>query len=207
MLLIIFLKGFIIGLAVAAPVGPIGILCIHRSLCNGFKIGLLTGLGAALADGIYGAVAGFGLTAVSSFLVNHKTVIQSIGGLFLLYLGCRIALSQNNVKEIKDDSESSSLHAMLTTFLLTLSNPITILSFIAIFAGLGLGSLHTDYVSSVLLVAGVIIGSACWWLILSCLAAKLLKQKLTPIVLKGITVISGIIILLFGIISLTSALI
>ena len=88
-MLSLFIKGLIIGFAIAAPVGPIGVLCIQRSLHNGFKIGLMTGLGAAFADGSYGLIAGFGLTALSSLLINHQFLIRLVGGLFLIYLGIK----------------------------------------------------------------------------------------------------------------------
>src|SRR6185295_11026735 len=97
-MLALFLKGLIIGFAIAAPVGPIGVLCIQRSLHDGFKIGLMTGFGAALADGTYGLIAGFGLTALSSLLIDHQFWIRLIGGLFLLYLGIKLFLTQPREK-------------------------------------------------------------------------------------------------------------
>ncbi len=131
MMTALFIKGLLIGLAIAAPVGPIGILCIHRSLHDGFKIGLMTGLGAAFADGTYGLIAGFGLTALSSLLINHQFWIRLAGGLFLLYLGIKMFLASPREKQ-SNDSDHSAWHALSTTFLLTLTNPTTILSFIAI---------------------------------------------------------------------------
>src|SRR4029077_8267163 len=90
----LFIKGLIIGFAIAAPVGPIGILCIQRSLHDGFKIGLMTGMGAALADGTYGLIAGFGLTAISALLIHYQIAIRIIGGLYLLYLGIKLILTK-----------------------------------------------------------------------------------------------------------------
>ena len=135
-MLTLFLKGLIIGFAIAAPVGPIGILCVQRSLHDGFKIGFMTGIGAALADGTYGLIAGFGLTALSSLLISHQFWIRLIGGLFLLYLGIKLFLTKPREKS-DGHSDKSPWHALGTTYLLTLTNPATILSFVAVFAGLG----------------------------------------------------------------------
>src|SRR5580765_8151140 len=107
----LFLKGLIIGFAIAAPVGPIGILCTQRSLHDGFKIGLMTGLGAALADGTYGLIAGFGLTALSSLLIAQQFWIRVIGGLFLLYLGIKLILSPARTKSTTHHFDRSPLHA------------------------------------------------------------------------------------------------
>src|SRR5579871_6702425 len=143
-MLILFIKGLVIGFAIAASVGPIGVLCIHRSLHDGFKIGFMTGIGAALADGTYGLIAGFGLTALSSLLIEHQFWIRLIGGLFLLYLGIKLFLTPPRDRST-GPSDRSALHALGTTYLLTLTNPTTILSFIAIFAGLGLGTTNGSF--------------------------------------------------------------
>ena len=204
----VFLKWFLIGFAIAAPVGPIGILCISRSLHHGLKIGLATGLGAAFADGAYGFIAGFGLTAISSFLIDHKHTIQLLGGLFLLYLGIKIIFSPSHHQDTKNpdknDNKKSLLHASSTTFILTLSNPTTIMSFIAIFAGLGIGTIHTNYMSSSLMVIGVIMGSGLWWLLLSTLVACIFRDKISAHIMQKIKILSGAIILLFGVVSIVS---
>lgn len=199
----LFLKGLIIGFAIAAPVGPIGILCIQRSLYDGFNVGLMTGLGAALADGTYGLIAGFGLTAISSMLVTHQWWIRIIGGLFLLYLGIKILLTPPGNKSA-GMSDRSPWHACATTYLLTLTNPMTILSFVAIFAGLGLGATGTDYTHAVLLVIGITLGSAIWWLLLSGGVALILHHRITPTTMRAINGLSGIIMLAFGIFALKS---
>lgn len=202
----LFIKGLIIGFAIAAPVGPIGVLCIQRSLQEGFKIGFMTGLGAAFADGCYGAIAGFGLTSISSLLISHQLWIRIIGGLFLIYLGIKqfFKIAQN---DSKNNVDVSALQAFTTTFMLTLTNPATILSFIAVFAGLGLGTINASYLHAIFLVLGIILGSAAWWLILSTSVAKILHHRLSQIVIKRINQVSGIIILLFGFYSMTSILI
>ncbi|MCX7124616.1 MAG: LysE family transporter [Gammaproteobacteria bacterium] len=199
----LFLKGLIIGFAIAAPVGPIGLLCIHRSLTNGFKMGLMTGLGAALADGVYGCVAGFGLTAISSLLISHQLWIRAIGGLFLIYFGIKLFLTKSNDQSSNNNSEKSSVHACATTFFLTLTNPMTILSFVAIFAGLGIGTAHPNFNHAAMMVMGVVLGSALWWVILSGGVAFFLHKRINTTLLKMINRLSGTIILLFGIFALT----
>ncbi len=197
----LFVKGLIIGFAIAAPVGPIGILCIQRSLHDGFKIGLMTGLGAALADGTYGLIAGFGLTAISSLLIAQQFWIRIVGGLFLLYLGIKLFLTKPQ-KKSAGHSDRSSWHALGKTYLLTLTNPATILSFIAVFAGLGLGTTHPDFNDALILVSAIAMGSACWWIILSSGVAFLFHHRLSPTMMKNINRLSGLILIAFGILAL-----
>lgn len=201
-MLSLFIKGLIIGLAIAAPVGPIGVLCIQRSLHDGFKVGLMTGLGAAFADGTYGLIAGFGLTALSSLLISYQFWIRLIGGLFLLYLGIKLFLTPAQEKSA-GKSDRSPWHALGTTFFLTLTNPATILSFIAVFAGLGLNQTSSDYIHAIILVLGITLGSAVWWLLLSSGVAFILHHRLSPTVMHGINRFSGIIIFAFGIFALS----
>ena len=192
----LFFKGLIIGISIAAPVGPIGILCIRRSLAEGRLVGFASGLGAATADAIYGSIAGFGLTFLSSFLVEQQLWLRLVGGLFLCYLGVRTLVS--DVSGEMDVPEGLGvLAAYGSTFFLTLTNPMTMISFAAVFAGLGVGSTGGDYVSAVQLVLGVFAGSAAWWFILSGLAG-VLRRKATPQGLRWINRLSGIIIAGFG---------
>lgn len=200
-MLTLFLKGFIIGFAIAAPVGPIGLLCIQRSLNEGFRIGLFTGLGAAIADGTYGLIAALGLTALASFMVAQVFWIRLLGGLFLLYLGIKIFITPPRT-ELKTAPERSSLHAFTTTYLLTLTNPLTLLSFMVIFAGLGLANSNTDYMHSLVLVAGITLGSASWWLFLSGGLAYFLHHRLSTRFMELINKSSGVIIFIFGIVAL-----
>lgn len=197
-----FIKGLIIGFAIAAPVGPIGILCIQRSLHDGFKIGLMTGLGAALADGVYGLIAGFGLTAISSLFFTYQFWIRLIGGLFLLYLGIKLFLTVPK-QRASGDYDPSAWHALGSTFLLTLTNPATILSFMAVFAGLGLGTTNIAYSSAIVLVLGITLGSAIWWFMLSGGVAYILHHRLSPNLMQAINRFSGIIIFIFGIFALS----
>jgi threonine/homoserine/homoserine lactone efflux protein len=198
----LFLKGLLIGFAIAAPVGPIGVLCIQRSLHNGFKIGLMTGLGAALADGTYGLIAGFGLTAVSSFLISYQSWVKLIGGLFLIYLGIKTFFTPPAADK-KTRPDKSSFHAFITTFFLTLTNPATILSFVAVFAGLGLGTIHSDYIHALILVSGIILGSTAWWILLSGGVAFVLHHKVPPSFMRVINWISGLIIFVFGVLAIS----
>lgn len=201
-MLSLFIKGLIIGFAIAAPVGPIGVLCIQRSLHDGFKIGLMTGLGAAFADGVYGLIAGFGLTTLSSVLISYQFWIRLAGGLFLLYMGIKLFFSPPRERSAVN-SDQSLCHAFGTTFLLTLTNPATILSFIAVFTGLGLATTSTDYAHAIFLVLGITIGSAIWWLFLSGGVAFILHHRLSPGVMRGINRFSGMIILAFGVYALS----
>jgi threonine/homoserine/homoserine lactone efflux protein len=192
-----FLKGVAIGLSIAAPVGPIGLLCIRRALTQGVLAGLLTGLGAATADALYGCVAGFGLTAISNFLVRQKVWFGLLGGGFLCYLGICI-LKSKPASEPLDNRAVGLLPAFASTLVLTLANPLTILSFAAVFAGFGLGAtVGSDYASACKLVAGVFSGSALWWLFLSA-SVGLVRVRMSPSGLSWINMCSGCIVFGFG---------
>jgi arginine exporter protein ArgO len=149
---VFFAKGMAIGLAIAAPVGPIGVLCIRRSLNAGMLTGLVSGLGAAVADAVYGAVAGFGLTSVSMFLLDHQAAIRILGGVALLVIGLRILLAKAPAAGEQANANGRLAGAFASCFLLTLTNPTTILSFLAIFAGLGLAEWVRDYTAATVLV-------------------------------------------------------
>lgn len=189
------IKGFAIGFLVAAPVGPIGILCIKRSLTKGRKSGLITGIGAATADTLYGCIAAFGMTAVSSLLLTYKDVFQSIGIFFLLYLGIKSFFKESNEATATVDRDNEIFKDYISTFFLTVTNPSTILSFIAIFAGIGVLPKDTFTVFS--LVAGVFLGSSFWWLFLSFIASKV-GNKIGNKQLTLINKISGIVLILFS---------
>lgn len=204
-MLFIFLKGLLIGVAIAAPVGPIGVLCIQRSLHDGFKVGLMTGLGAALADGTYGLVAGFGLTAISSVLMEYQHWIRLFGGAFLLYLSAQL-LSAAPTKATTGRYDASPWHALGTTYCLTLMNPSTILSFIAIFAGLGIGTSNPSTAEAITLVLGIIVGSAIWWLFLSGGIAFILHHKINTKGLRWINIGAGLIMLGFALATLKNSL-
>ena len=198
----LFLRGLLIGFSIAAPVGPIGVLVIRRTLAEGRLAGLVTGLGAATADALYGCVAGFGLTFVTSLLVGQQLWVRLIGGLFLCYLGIR-AFMAAPAERAATAAGSSLLGAYGATLLLTLANPATILSFIAVFAGLGLAATSGDYGAASLLVLGVFAGSALWWVLLSS-GIGLLRLRLTPDTLRWINRVSGAILVVFGALALAS---
>jgi len=195
-------QGLLIGFSIAAPVGPIGVLCIRRSLADGARIALLTGLGAASADAIYGAIAAFGLTAISSLLVEQRFLLGLIGGLFLCYLGIRTFFA-TPANDAPTPTRAGALIAYGSTFVLTLTNPMTILSFAAVFVGFGIGAAK-DYNAAGVLVAGVFVGSALWWLLLSSVVS-LVRTRMTPSALQWVNRGSGVIIVAFGVYALGSA--
>jgi threonine/homoserine/homoserine lactone efflux protein len=198
------LRGIVIGFSIAAPVGPIGVLCIRRTLAEGRLSGLVSGLGAATADAAYGCIAGFGLTFISSLLVSQQVSLRLIGGAFLCYLGVRTFLAEPSRQEQAAQAGGNGLvGAYASTFFLTLTNPMTIISFAAIFAGLGLASAGGDYVSAAVLVLGVFVGSALWWLLLSG-GVGLFRARLGPHTLRWVNRISGLIIAGFGVLALLS---
>jgi threonine/homoserine/homoserine lactone efflux protein len=201
----LFIKGFVIGFSIAAPVGPIGILCIQRTLSGSNVQGLVTGLGAATADALYGFIAAFGLTFVSNFLVDQSIWFRIIGGFFLCYLGIRAFLRKPQEKTVSMAS-TTILSAYGTTFFLTLTNPMTILFFAGIFAGLGIVSESIHYASAGLMVIGVFTGSGAWWLLLSG-ATGIFRNKISGGKLALMNKISGVVILAFGVVALISAVI
>lgn len=200
-MLSLLLKGLIIGFSIAAPVGPIGILCINRTLKGGMLAGLVSGLGAALADAIYGCIAGFGLVSISQFLVAQQTPIRIAGGIFLLYLGLKIFFA-SSAKQNTIDTANTLWRDFISTFFLTLTNPTTIISFIAIYASLGIVDNNANYREAIVIVFGVFTGSLLWWCILSG-SITLLHHKLSQNIMIWINRFSGLILLAFGIFALT----
>lgn len=195
------LKGLAIGFSIAAPVGPIGILCIRRTLVHGMPIGLVSGLGAASADAIYGVIAAFGLTLIANFLLEQQLWLRIIGGLFLCYLAVS-TFKAPIAYGVAPDGEQHLVQAYVSTFLLTISNPMTIISFIAVFAGLGFGP-QQDFYSAALLVLGVFSGSALWWFILS-KTVDALRTKFDSRVLGWVNKAAGMVLGLFGLGALLS---
>ncbi len=191
------MKGLIIGFSIAAPVGPIGILCINRTLSSGRLAGLTSGLGAAMADAFYGCIAGFGLVSVSQFLLSQKSLVHLVGGAFLIYLGIKTFFSSSKNNQIVDNA-NSLWRDFVSTFLLTLTNPATIISFLAIYASLGIVEVGANYKEALLIVLGVFLGSLLWWFILS-FGISAIRHKLNDSKLKWINRFSGIILLGFGV--------
>jgi threonine/homoserine/homoserine lactone efflux protein len=196
----VFLQGIVLGVSIAAPVGPIGVLCIRRSIAEGRWVGLLSGLGAATADGLYGCVAGFGMTAVSEFLLDQRLWLTRLGGAYLLLLGVRTLVAPA-ARDAAMVSARGIAGAYGSTFVLTLTNPMTILSFVAIFAALGPSLGGGGNGAAGALVAGVFLGSASWWMVLSW-AASLLRARLESGGLRWINLVSGLVIVAFGVVAL-----
>ncbi|MFT3828748.1 MAG: LysE family transporter [Opitutaceae bacterium] len=193
-------KGALIGFSIAAPVGPIGLLCIRRALHRGWRHGLATGLGAAAADCVYGCVAGLGLTVVSDFLIGHRNVLAVLGGAFLCWLGIRVLLTRVPDGPTKREEGAGVGGAFLTTFLLTLANPMTVLAFVAVFSGLGIAGRCEG---SGALIGGVFLGSVAWWLLLSALVS-VLRTRLGPAWLRCVNCGSGLLLCAFGIHSMVT---
>lgn len=159
------IKGIAVGIVIALPVGPVGVLCVRRTLFEGPSFGFVSGLGAASADTIFGIVAGFGLTFVRDFMLRYQDWFGAAGGVFLLYVGLRALLQAGNAEAEPVEGEAL-FTAYASTFALTITNPITILAFAGIFAKLGISD-QSGYLDIAFLVAGVFIGSMMWWLGLS----------------------------------------
>lgn len=220
-----WLRGVVLGFSIAAPVGPIGVLCIRRTLADGCLIGFVSGLGAATADMFYGAVAAFGLRAVSDLLTGQRLWLHLLGGAFLCALGLRTltrkpATLGNSAVAASGASRGQVMPgavplrprrhrlqlagAYLSTLGLTLTNPATILSFAVIFAGLGVAGAQAGYLSAAALVAGVFCGSALWWLLLT-RGVGWLRERLGVRTLHAVNVLSGAILVGFGVAVLLTA--
>jgi threonine/homoserine/homoserine lactone efflux protein len=199
-------RGLLIGLSVAAPVGPMALLCLRRTLSGGQSLGLVSGIGIASADALYGAVAAFGLTAVSDTLIDHQGGVRLIGGLYLFFLGVSTARSSPPANLRAEDSTTRGQYvaAFGSMLGLTLTNPATILSFAAIFAGYGVAGATTDAASAALLVAGVFLGSCGWWLVLTTVADRL-RGRLDRARLRLVNLATGTVIGLFAVVAIASA--
>lgn len=207
-------KGALIGFAIAAPVGPIGILCIRRTLSDGRLAGFISGLGAAGADTVYGLVAALGLTLIGDAIEAHRDLISVIGGLFLIYLGY-LELKTRPVDPSAPAPRPMGLVGhFTTTFFWTLANPMTILSFIAIYTGLDVagtgtiepgtvGPAESEFAGVTALVAGVCAGSALWWLVLS-LSVGLFRHRIRGQPMRWPNIIAGVLIIGFGLYAVTA---
>lgn len=196
------IRGLIIGFSIAAPVGPISVLVIRRTLAEGQTFGFVSGLGAATADAIYGCIAAFGLTYVSNMLVSQQAWLRLVGGLFLCYLGIKTFLARPAERPASAEG-NGLIGAYGSTLLLTLTNPMTILSFAAVFAGFGVASSSSTYLDAGLLVLGVFLGSGLWWLVLSG-GVGISRKRFTPNKMRWINRVSGLILIGFGLIALWS---
>ena len=195
-------KGLVIGFSIAAPVGPISVLCIRRTLAKGRLSGIVSGLGAATADAVYGCVAVLGLTFISNGLINQQVWLRLIGGLFLCYMGIKTFLAKP-AKRTALAGGHGLAGAYASTFFLTLTNPMTILFFAAVIAGLGLAGSSGGFMSAGAVVLGVFIGSSLWWFILSS-SVGVFRERLDPQGLQWVSRCSGAVIAGFGLAALLS---
>jgi threonine/homoserine/homoserine lactone efflux protein len=197
-------RGFVLGFTIAAAVGPISLLVIRRTLAEGRVVGLASGLGVATADGTYGAIAAFGLTAVTDLLIDWRRALGLIGGAFLLWLAWRTARTEPGEAAALDGSRDRRglPGAYLTLLGLTLTNPMTILSFTALFVGLGVTG--GDLAGATLLTLGVLAGSAAWWVVLTTVVGAL-HSRVTTTWMRRVNVASGTLIGVFAIVAIASA--
>jgi len=198
---IFFLKGLIIGFAMAVPIGPIGVMCIRKTLAEGHTRGLIIGLGAASADSLYSSIAAFGLTFISDVIATQHFWLRLIGGGLLLFLGIRTLGAKRKVPAIPSDNKGM-LRSFASAFFLALTNPVTIFAFVAVFAAFGLGY-RLSISSACILVVGVFTGSCLWFLSLG-YVATLFREKLDAEGLTWVNRISGVLIILSGIAALVS---
>jgi threonine/homoserine/homoserine lactone efflux protein len=198
---IFFLKGLIIGFAMAVPIGPIGIMCIRKTLAEGHIRGLFIGLGAATADSLYSSIAAFGLTFVSDVITSQPFWLRLVGGSLLLFLGIRIFRAKRKDPTIPSDNKGL-LRSYISTFFLALTNPMTIFAFVAVFAAFGSGH-RFSIISAYILVLGVFTGSCLWFLTLG-YAATLFRKKLDVGGLRWVNRISGGLIILSGVVAFVS---
>ncbi|TEB12469.1 LysE type translocator [Pelotomaculum sp. FP] len=200
---ILFLKAVVIGFFLAVPIGPVNLLCIRRTLLGGRIIGFISGLGAAVADTFFAFAAAFGLSFITNFYVQEEKWLQFGGGIFICVLGVMSMLSHEFGKPEKKNGGRGrgGFQAFISSFFLTLTNPITILAFAAAFAGFGLINPDEGHASAFLVVTGVFLGSIIWWFTISSIAS-FLRKKLNSHVLHRITQISGLVITVFGVLIL-----
>jgi threonine/homoserine/homoserine lactone efflux protein len=197
MLVAFFLKGVAVGVVIAVPVGPVGVLCVRRTILGGRMAGLVSGLGAAAADAIFGAVAGFGLTFVSDWLLGWEDWLRAAGGCYLLLIGGRALLADPRERTVAQHDAETLIGNFASTFALTLTNPITILAFLGIFAALGFSGKEATFAGAAALVLGVAAGSLLWWLALTTGAGLFFRSK-EPHRLSWVNRVSGGILLLSG---------
>lgn len=199
----LFLKGILIGFAIAAPVGPIGILCIRRTLSGRYGLGLMTGLGAGVADTVYGAIAGFSLVSIAALIIQYDFYLRLFGGLLVGWIGFSILKAPLRSNTLNNNQKETLFHGFTSAFFLTLSNPITLIVFAAAFAALGVSPVEDSISQSLFLVGGVFVGANGWWFSLST-AVHLMHHKISETQLLWINRSSGIMLLGFSIYMLVS---
>jgi threonine/homoserine/homoserine lactone efflux protein len=192
-----FLKGIAVGIIIAVPVGPVGVLCVRRTILDGKLAGFLSGLGAATADAAFGVIAGFGLTVISDWLLGYQDWLRVGGAAFLLYAGASSFFHDAPAGSPPQRDPETLFAASVSTFALTITNPVTILAFLAIFAGVGLAGEEATLGRALTLVLGVWVGSLMWWLALS-LGAGLFRGSFGKRHLQWVNRGSGAILILSG---------
>ena len=185
--------GFLIGFPIAASPGPIFFLVLRRTLARGWRSGLISGVGVATGDAIYAALAAFGVGAVTNLLVAERRWISLVGGIGLVIIGVRTIVGRSSPTL---PTRGRDVSTYVSTVALTLSNPATILSFAAVFAGLGL-RVSSGWPSASALVVGVMLGSVLWWVVLTAIVAAA-RERLTAPITRAIAVVSGVAIVAFG---------
>ncbi len=198
----LLIEGILIGLVVAVPVGPLGLLCINRALMMGPVCGFFSGLGVATADALAAGIAALGISLISGLLVQHQLALRLVGGIFLCYLGYKIYRTEP-AAQAPVNNVNGLFGAYVTTFLLTFSNPVTILSFVAIYAGWHVPSLHGRYIAAALLTGGVFTGSVLWWVGLF-IALTAFHHKFNLRFILWVHRVSGAVIAGFGVVVLLS---
>jgi threonine/homoserine/homoserine lactone efflux protein len=198
-IVILILSGLVIGVAVAAPIGPVNLICIRRTLKYGMLNGFMSGAGAAVGDGVFAIIAAFGVTAVITFVTAYSGGLQLVGGMFLLGLGVRTWFDHPHLDDkLPDGSLGDLLPVISVTFFLTITNPATMLGFIAIFGGVADFTIGTEnYMRAGLLVASVIAGSVLWWAAITGFVS-LFRDRMTDDGLEILNKISAVIIVVFG---------
>jgi len=192
-------SGLAIGFVVAAPIGPVNLIVIRRTLRYGGLFGFLAGLGAALGDAIFAAIAAFGITAAIDWVMQYSTILQIAGGIFLIVLGVRTFFARPHLHEAPPDTAYGLAGVIAMTFFLTMTNPATMLGFIAIFGGIaGFTMTQDSYASAGILVASVFLGSVIWWLVIASLAS-LFRHRMNDRILNIVNKGSGGMIALFGV--------
>ena len=200
-----FTKGLVIGFTIAMIIGPIAILSINKTLKYGRLSGFFTTLGAAVADGIYGAIGIFGIKIIMNFLTSYTIILRVLGGLFLGYLAIKTITKKVDEKkgnEIEVTDKKTLAYDFLSTFFLTMSNPMTIAVFMGIFVGLGITGAESISLS-ILMVLGVFIGSIAFYIILVAITS-IVRHKISTKTIRKINIISGVVLMLFAITSFIS---
>ena len=198
----LFARGILVGVAIAVPVGPIGVLCVRRTILRGPVSGLISGLGAAIADTLFGCIAALGLTEVSDTLIEHQAWLKLVGGAFLCAIGLR-SFTTDPKPPSQSAADRNLFGDFMSTFLLTLTNPVTILALAAIFAAVGVVDGGLYWAQTMTLVGGVFAGSSSWWLLLAGITLPI-RGRLDPNHLEWVTRVAGVLLLASGLYVLAS---